>query len=91
MNISQFELNDTELEEITSCCQDHFTVSLASSYHLFLFDVRGRSIRIIAQANLLNSASHPQAPGEVQTRSRIQYLLECRLGVHQDIYGEVDG
>lgn len=44
MDLSQFELTETEVEELTRQCQERSMSSLAAFYHLFLFerDVRRR-------------------------------------------------
>lgn len=40
MDLSNFELDDTELEKVISLCKERSTPSPGALYQIFLFDVR---------------------------------------------------
>ena len=46
MDLSNFELKDTELDEVTRLSRDRSAVSLAAFYHLLLFQVRQQSMAV---------------------------------------------
>ena len=52
MDLSQFELTETEVEELTRQCQERSMSSLAAFYHLFLFEVcRSVGCFYVSQSN----------------------------------------
>jgi hypothetical protein len=44
MDLSHFELDDAELDEVTCLGRHQSAASLAAFYHLYLFDVRNSSV-----------------------------------------------
>lgn len=54
MDLSNFELDDTELEKVISLCKERSTPSPGAMYQLFLFDV-SPTPPVIVRANRTNS------------------------------------
>lgn len=54
MDLSNFELDDTELEKVICLCKERSTPSPGAIYQLFLFDVRP-SPPVIGRATCTNS------------------------------------
>lgn len=92
MDLSQFELNDTELDEVTRLCRDRSAVSLAALYHLFLLDVR-RNFVLVMQIKTNHRSPKARCSSETRTNSpRLPNwtFIRCRAGTYQSLYRKVD-